>query len=128
MKILLGLLSIFVIFTILSTTFGNRHSLAKEEDPVQSSANEIKVYKEQDVQLLIQSLSKSQRSIPVTPGITCLDKNYEQIDYLKKYVGGSSCPSQLKKWNPSEPEVDMKTLSAKAPNNTHNIPIARGNT
>lgn len=129
MKILLGLLSIFVIFTILSTSFGNRFYLPSElkVDPV---TKEIKVYKEEDVQLLIKHLDskhttqKAQITIPVTN--KCPDNKQEPINYLKKYIGEKSCPSSLRKWSPGD-KIDMKIMLAKSPNNTHSIPIARGN-
>lgn len=135
MKILLGLLSIFVIFTILSSSFGNRFSLNKEGIPI---SKEIKVYKEEDVQLLIKYLdskhttNKASGITPVTPLNkvinSCLDKKQNTINYLEKYVGERKCPSlSYKKWTPGEPQVDMRILSVKAPNNTHSIPITRGN-
>lgn len=127
MKILLGLLSIFVIFTILSTSFCNRFSSELKVVPV---TKETKVYKEEDVQFLIKNLDskhtthKAQITIPVTN--KCPDKKQEPINYLKTYIGEKSCPSSLRKWSPGD-KIDMKIMLAKAPNKTHSIPIARGN-
>jgi hypothetical protein len=52
--------------------------------------------------------------------------NTNTIDYIKKYIGNSSCNPLLKKWSPGEPVVDSSILSLPAPNNSHSIPITRG--
>ena len=52
--------------------------------------------------------------------------NTNTIDYIKKYIGNSSCNPLLKKWSPGEPVVDSSILPLPAPNSTHSIPITRG--
>ena len=48
------------------------------------------------------------------------------IEYIKKYIGNSSCNPLLKKWSPGEPVVDSSILSLPAPKISHSIPVTRG--
>ncbi len=121
MKILIGLLSIFVI---LSITYYNKQEL-------QTNLKEIKVYKEQDVHFLIQQLQTKGPTktiefvTKIVREIFCPDK-IDTIDYIKKFIGNISCPSFMKRWSPGKPLVDLKTMSSKATNSTHAISITRG--
>ena len=52
--------------------------------------------------------------------------NTNTIDYIKKYIGNSSCNPLLKKWSPGQLVVDSSILPLPAPNSSHSIPITRG--